>query len=348
MGAGMEANDIDPRYPAEYQRGGDSLPRVLQPPPAARLAEPPAAPPAEVGESVSEPAGVGHELEPEAPESWDEGGPAEASGTVPVASQLVPWTVKTWLFGLGAGIAVTLLGLLCLLPRTAPALDIAASNYILVTLFFPLTDKVLALGPFLVIAGLGMLVLMLLAGAPRHPRASLWLRSGAALVAVAALVAAGLSLFAVTMRPELLLQIFGGPDGTPASYPWIQLTYLATVPLELFGLFTVAFLAIFRPNGSARNVPSAGRAAGTGAAFLAAAAVTYYAPQIFTGALVDRTFTSGSSSMQLTPWPITLVQVGPYFLLVGLAALLLALFLRLTTPSVDHGPAPADDVEEFG
>ncbi|WP_171814317.1 hypothetical protein [Arthrobacter dokdonensis] len=263
--------------------------------------------------------------------------PAETGHAVPGP---VPWTARTWVLGLGTGMATIVLGVLCLLPKKTPALDPATASYVLVTLFFPLTDKVVALGPVIIIAGMGLLVVMFLTGAPRHPRASPWLRGGAALVAVTALAAAGLSLFAVTLHPDVLLSMFGSPEGSTFSYPWFQLTTIATMPMALFGLYAGAAVAIVRPDADGRNSLSTARAVATGVVLLVGAAVAFYAPQIFTGSLGSSTFGSGEDGVTLTPWPVTLIQVGPHLLLVGLAALLLAVYLRLTTDRVETGADP--------
>jgi hypothetical protein len=346
-------SDFDERYPAIFQPGGEGLPRAFERP---AESAPPELSPAEYGivEPPAQqqppqrgPAGAVRAAEPAVvSDGGDES--QDVTGPLAVASRQVTWTARTWIFGLGAGVAAIVFGVLCLLPRDAPTLDMATSNFLLVALFFPLTDKELALGPFFAIAGMGMLVAMFLNGAPRHPRASPWLRSAAVMVAATALVAAGLSLFSVSMHPDILLQIYGGTDGGSTPYPWIQLTYLTTMPMALFGLSAMAAVAIMRPNDRGRNSLSTARAVGTGIVLLAAAAVTFYAPQIFTGSMASRLFTSGSSSVQLTPWPATLIQVGPYLLLVGLAALLLALFLRLTTAPVDDGPDPDGDPDDIG
>lgn len=224
MGVCMERAEFDPRYPAEYQPGGDSLPRASSQPPEADRSG--------ASEAVPEPAGVavGREVEPA--DSDQEYLP----NVVPVAAGPRPWTARTWVLGVGAGMVTALLGLLCLLPKEASKTDPGGGNYVLMALTFPLTDKVAALGPFIVIAGLAMLLAMFLGGAPRHPQASLRLRVAAALVAVASLVAATFSLFAVTWHPKFLLFMLATHEGATYAYPWIQLTYLATVPLALFGL----------------------------------------------------------------------------------------------------------------
>ncbi|RAN77650.1 hypothetical protein B5P43_19600 [Bacillus sp. SRB_336] len=335
---------FDERYPAIFQPGGEGLPRTFSGPAESGRQDPE---PAEFGTAdlpqlqqppVHQPAGVVPSVD-QAAESGAGDEAQDAGDAGHAAPGPVPWTARTWFFGLGAGVAAIVLGLLCLLPKKTPALDPATANYVLVTLFFPLTDKVLALGPVIIIAGMGLLVAMFLTGAPRHPRASPWLRGAAALVAVTAMAAAGFSLFAVTLHPEMLSSMFGSPEGSSVSYPWFQLTTIATVPLALFGLFAGAAVAIVRPDAGGRNSLSTARAVATGVVLLVGAAVAFYAPQIFTGSLGSSTFGTGQDGIPLTPWPVTLIQLGPHLLLVGLAALLLAVFLRLTT-------APAETVAE--
>ncbi|WP_288024759.1 hypothetical protein [Arthrobacter sp.] len=336
---------FDERYPAIFQPGGEGLPRAFAGP---AESGPPGTGPAEFGTeelpqpqqpSGNQPAGVlpSVDLAAESGAGDDSQDAAETGLAVPGPA---PWTARTWVLGLGAGVAAIVLGLLCLLPKKTPALDPATANYVLVTLFFPLTDKVVALGPVIIIAGMGLLVAMFLTGAPRHPRASPWLRGAAALVAVAAMTAAGFSLFAVTLHPEVLSSMFGSPEGSSVSYPWFQLTTIATVPLALFGLFAGAAVAIVQPDADGRNSLSTARAVATGVVLLVGAAVAFYAPQIFTGSLGSSTFGSGEDGVPLTPWPVTLIQVGPHLLLVGLAALLLAVYLRLTAQRVETGADP--------
>ncbi|WP_246295182.1 hypothetical protein [Arthrobacter wenxiniae] len=340
---------FDERYPAIFQPGGEGLPRAFAGP---AESGPPDTGPAEFATaelpqpqqpSVDRPAGAlpaGDQSVDPAVESGAGDEPQDAAGTGHAVPGPVPWTARTWVLGLGTGMATIVLGVLCLLPKKAPALDPATASYVLVTLFFPLTDKVVALGPVIIIAGMCLLVAMFLTGAPRHPRASPWLRGGAALVAAAAMAAAGLSLFAVTLRPDILLSMFGSPEGSSVSYPWFQLTTIATMPLALFGLFAGSAVAIVRPAVDGRNSLSTARAVATGAVLLAGAAVSFYAPQIFTGSMASGTFGSGEDGVPLTPWPVTLIQLGPYLLLVGLAALLLAIYLRLTTVPVETGAGP--------
>lgn len=332
---------FDERYPAIFQPGGEGLPRAFAGP---AESGPPDTGPAEFATAelpqpqqppVDQAAGVLPSGDPAV-----ESGAGDEPQAAAESGHAVPWTARTWVLGLGTGMATIVLGVLCLLPKKAPALDPATASYVLVTLFFPLTDKVVALGPVIIIAGMGLLVAMFLTGAPRHPRASPWLRGGAALVAVAAMAAAGLSLFAVTLRPDILLSMFGSPEGSSVSYPWFQLTTIATMPLALFGLFAGSAVAIVRPAVNGRNSLSTARTVATGAVLLAGAAVSFYAPQIFTGSMASGTFGSGEDGVPLTPWPVTLIQLGPYLLLVGLAALLLAIYLRLTTVPVETGAGP--------
>ncbi|PYI67853.1 hypothetical protein CVV68_08280 [Arthrobacter livingstonensis] len=107
-------------------------------------------------------------------------------------------------------------------------------------------------------------------------------------------------------------------------------------------------MAIVRTNGGGTNSLSAARAGATGVVLLVGAAVTFYAPQIFTQSLGPSTFNHGDATVQLTPWPVTLVQVGPYLLLVALASLLLAVYLRLTAAPVETVPDLAADLDNMG
>lgn len=319
----MGQMNFDPRYPAEFQPGGDSLPWVA----TAELGSPQSDPP-QLEERVSVATDTRGQNGAQVAADPADCAASEEAPPVELVNEPVPWTARTWLVGLGAGVVTILFGIFCLLPK-APHVDGSFdANYMSVALFFPLPNKWLALGPFILIAGMGMLVTMLIAGAPRHPKAVRWLRSAAALLAIGALSAATIALYATTWHPGILFAMYGDPAQSPEIYPWLQLTYLSTMPLALFGLCAGAALVILRPTDSGKNAPSAVHAFATGIVLLVGTAVAFNAPEIFFSSMGPKTFTFEDANMQLTPWPVTLIQVAPYLLLVGLAAMLLALFLQ--------------------
>lgn len=319
----MGQTNFDPRYPAEFQRGGDSLPWV-----ATAESDSPQFDSAQREEQVSVAANTPDQNGAQVATGPAEREASEVAEQVQLANVPTRWTARIWLVGLGAGVVTILFGIFCLLPNAPHGDDSTGANYMSVALFFPLPNKWLALGPFILLAGLGMIVTMLIAGAPRHPKATRWLRSAAALLAIGALSAATFSLYATTWHPEIVFSMYGDPRETHEIYPWLQLTYLSTMPLALFGLCAGAAVVILRPTENGKNAPSAVHSFATGIVLLVGTAVAFNAPEIFFSSMGPKTFTLEDANMQLTPWPVTLIQVAPYLLLVGLAAMLLALFLQ--------------------
>lgn len=335
----MTHQGFDPRYPLEFQRGGEAVEtQLLQPaPPLSAPPEP---------DSPREPAA----LEATAPEASEQtqltddvvsqvGSVSQVSSVDPGSEAPLPeqhtagrkaWGRKVWLVGLGSVIVCQVLGLLLLFsynrtPQSGSGMELNSGFYSVSWVYLAVL-----LGPFVMIAGLAVLAGLLIVAAPQRSGAYLWLRSAAALVGVVILAVGMVAYFSGTLFPDI---IYGdsGASGSQQSYPWYSLMASIAMPLTLLGSAILTVLVATRTHGSRSYRIDAGRTVVVGLVLTAGALIALFAPQIFPQSLEIPMSENAARVIPATPWPASLMLTGPALVLVGLATLLVGLVAKASS-----------------
>lgn len=360
--------DFDERYPAMFQPGGDRLPAPITVPvpmpvpvPAAAPAPAPAPP-----MPLDPPSGsAGNLLE----ESQDTPAAEDADGSrIPAsAATRPPWSPRTWAAGVAAALLCLAAGLFALTATTwIPASRMTRPEDYLGMSVLPWGWLLLGAAAPLVVAGLGMLALMLFLGSRQFPNNTRTLRAGVAAIAAAALVLAVLGIFFDQLFPGQM-QITINPASPQWPVPWQAFLTQAMASFAVLGLTILAVLAVLRPapgdpdteppvgapsgtspregapsnSASSNSAPSAKAAWLVGLVFLGFAAFALFAQLMFPLSMAVQTVVQGDYTTQTTPWPQRIVTFAAPLTLAGAGSLLWGVLIGTTSQRPQMSLPPA-------
>lgn len=343
--------DFDDRYPAMFQPGGDGLTvsKAMPVPAPAQAAAPASAPPMPLNPP---PARAGDLLETSQDAPAVETTVGDQSGSAGSADQQPPWSVRTWVAGVAAALLCLAAGFFALTATTwIPASRLAKPEDYLGMSVLPWGWLLLDAAAPLVVAGLGMLALMLFLGSRHFPNNARTLRAGLAAIAAAALVLAVLGIFFDQLFPGQM-QISIDPANPQWPVPWQAFLTQAMTSFAVLGLTVLTVLAVLRPvpgdpdpeppagaqsepapteRAPSKSAPSAKAASLVGLVFLGFAAFALFAQLMFPLSMAVQTLVQGDYMSQTTPWPQRIMSLAAPLTLVGAAALLWGVLIGATS-----------------
>lgn len=329
----MTAPEIDPRYPAEFQRGGEAIPAWTE----KQAAREPALPPSSslpVQAVIRRPEPSLPTPETQVPHGAPEMVAVVSERDEPFPSSVEetqrPWSLALWLRGFGLVAAALVVSIILMTvylwmpPKGAngsfpSGQDGAVAIQVLL----------IQIAPMFFIAAWILFAVMLIVGTAQHLNRRWLLRSMALLVGVLLTGLGVFSIFASTIFPT---EIYGDMSGDQQKrpFPWSLLIYWGTTPLLMVGMGIV--LAVFGTRGL-----RTGKTAWSGNGLLIAGAVVtllgvvaLLAPELFpqvAKAAAEKPIAENTYYVP-QPWTYTIMGVGPAMLLVGAASVLGGLFIN--------------------
>jgi hypothetical protein len=245
------------------------------------------------------------------------------------------WGTRSWIVCTVAALAAIAAGLFCIfasaLIPSAGTTNADGSHGLMVT---PWGTVIAPAAPSLIVAGLGILAGMFLLGSLHYPARTHWLRAGAALVGVLAIVAAGIALFAANLFPEMLYATSSGTGGINQTQLWM-VVYFSSAPLTVFALAVLSVVAVVRPGGSrAGGAVSGMTALLVGGGLLAGAAFALFAPQLFPKLLEGGSIQVEEQFISIPGWPYVISGAGASIALVGAGVFLWGVLIMATTRKI--------------